>query len=77
MTDTVEEMKRLGLIVSNDHIWKAVTEKNAYARMWMVKRPKNIGANLCDLTDYLLTYQTEKNYFLIWDPTVELWHHCR
>ena len=52
--DTVEEMRLLGLIFSNDLKWKANTDamiKKAYARLWMVKRLKSRGANLTDLTD--------------------------
>ena len=52
--DTMEEMKLLGLIVTNDLSWKSNTEymvKKAYSRLWMVKRLKNRGANLADLTD--------------------------
>ena len=52
--DTVEEMRLLGLIFSNDLKWKANTVamiKKAYARLWMVKRLKSSGANLTDLTD--------------------------
>ena len=52
--DTMEEMKLLGLIVTNDLSWKSNTEymvKKAYSRLWMVKRLKNRGANLADLID--------------------------
>jgi hypothetical protein len=52
--DTQEEMKILGLIVSNDLKWRSNTDsmtKKAYARLWMVKRLKKAGANLEDLTD--------------------------
>ena len=54
--DTVEEMRLLGLIFSNDLKWRANTDamtKNAYARLWMMKRLKvrRRGANLTDLID--------------------------
>ena len=52
--ETVEQMKLLGLIISNDLKWKPNTDnmiKKAYARMWMVKRLKKRGANLCDIND--------------------------
>ena len=58
--DTVEEMRLLGPIFSNDLKWKANTDamiKKAYARLWMVKRLKSRGANLTDPIDvYIHTW---------------------
>ena len=52
--ETVEEMKLLGLIVSNDLSWKSNTEhmiKRANARLWILKRLMKRGANLEDMVD--------------------------
>ena len=52
--ETVENMKILGIIVSNDLKWKENTlemTKKAYNRLWMLKRLKSHGASLEDLTD--------------------------
>ena len=53
----MEEMKLLGLIISNDLSWKANTENmvgKAYKRMWMLSRLKSRGANMDDLIDVYL-----------------------
>ena len=52
--DTMDEMKMLGLVLSNDLSWRPNTDNmimKAYKRMWMIKRLKSRGANLDDLTD--------------------------
>ena len=52
--ETMEELKMLRLILSNDLSWKQSTDamvKKAYRRLWMIKRLKNRGANLLDLTE--------------------------
>ena len=52
--ETQDEMKLLGLTVSNDLSWKSNTAQmvtKAYKRLWMVKRLKNHGASLGDLTE--------------------------
>ena len=52
--DTVEEMKLLGVILSNDMKWKSNTDaitKRAYDKLWMIRRLKKNGANLLDLID--------------------------
>ena len=52
--DTMEEMKMLGLVLSNDLSWRPNTDNmvmKAYKRIWMIKRLKSRGANLDDLTD--------------------------
>ena len=52
--DTVEEMKLLGLVVTNNLKWRSNTNamlKKAYIRMWMIKRLKNHGALISDLID--------------------------
>ena len=52
--ETVEEMKILGITISNDLKWKANTTemtKRAYNRLWMVKRLKSHGASIEDLVD--------------------------
>ena len=53
-TLSVESMKLLGLVVSNDLTWHANTEhltKKAYGRLWSIKRLVNHGASLEDLID--------------------------
>ena len=55
--DTMEEMKILGLILRNDLSWKSNTKnmnKKAFAKLWMIKRLKQAGANLGDLTDIFI-----------------------
>ena len=50
--ETMEEMKLLGLTLTNDLKWHANTEamvKKAYSRLWMIRRLKKHGANLTDL----------------------------
>ena len=52
--DTVESMKLLGLVVSNDLTWKSNTEyltKKAYGRLWAIQRLVKNGATLEDLVD--------------------------
>ena len=52
--DTMEDMKMLGLVVSNDLSWKSYTDTmviKVYKRMWMIQRLKSRGANMDDLTD--------------------------
>ena len=52
--ETLEEMKLLGLIISNDLKWKSNTEnitKKAYKRLWVIKRLKGQGASMEDLID--------------------------
>ena len=55
--ETMEEMKLLGLTLTNDLKWHANTEamvKKAYSRLWMIRRLKKHGANLIDLKDVFL-----------------------
>ena len=50
--ETVENMKLLGLMTSNDLTWKENTEnltKRAYGRLWSIRRLVNHGATLEDL----------------------------
>ena len=52
--ETSEEMKLMGLVISNDLTWKSNTNnmtQKAYKRLWMVKRLKSNGASLNDLVD--------------------------
>ena len=52
--ETVESMKLLGLVVSNNLSWKLNTEnltKKAYGRLWSISRLANHGATLDDLID--------------------------
>ena len=54
--ETMEELKLLGLVLTNYLIWHANTElmvKKAYSRLWMIRRLKN-GANLIDLKEIFL-----------------------
>ena len=53
----MEEMKLLGLTLTNDLKWHANTEamvKKAYSRLWMIQRLKKHGANLIDLKEIFL-----------------------
>ena len=52
--ETLDEMKLLGLVLSNELSWKANTAnmtKKAYKKLWMIKRLKLNGATYEDLTD--------------------------
>ena len=52
--NTVEELKILGLTLRNDLKWSSNTNnmmKKAYSRLWIIKRLKQAGANLEDMTD--------------------------
>ena len=52
--NTVEELKILGLTLRNDLEWSSNTNniiKKAYSRLWIIKRLKQAGANLEDMTD--------------------------
>ena len=52
--ETMEEMKLLGLIVSNDLTWKRNTEyltKKAYQKLWSIKRLIKHGASIDDIVD--------------------------
>ena len=51
---TEEEMKILGLTLRNDLKWRSNTNnmlKKAYSRLWIIKRLKQAGANLEDMSD--------------------------
>ena len=46
--EVVEEFKLLGIILSSDLKWKKNTKnmiRKAYKRMWMINRPKMMGAS--------------------------------
>ena len=52
--ETLEEMKLLGIVFSNDLKWKSNTEsitKKAFSRLWIIRRLKKNGANIDDLKD--------------------------
>ena len=52
--EAVDKMKILGLTVTNDLKWKSNTDemtKKAYKKLWIIRRLKNQGASLDDLTD--------------------------
>ena len=54
LLEVVEEMKLLGVIITNDQKWHKNTEhitKKAYARLWMLKRLKQMGASIPTLLD--------------------------
>ena len=47
-------MKLLGIVIRNDLKWKSNTDnmtQKAFKKLWMVKRLKQNGANLDDMTD--------------------------
>ena len=51
---TEEEIKILGLTLRNDLKWRSNTNnmiQKAYSRLWIIKRLKQAGANLEDMTD--------------------------
>ena len=51
---TVEELKLLGVVISNNLKWRSNTDsitKKAFERLWMIRRLKKNGANLTDLID--------------------------
>ena len=55
--ETMEELKLLGLVLTNYLKWHANTEamvKKAYSRLWMIRRLKKHGANLIDLKEIFL-----------------------
>ena len=55
--ETVEKIKLLGIVLSNDLKWKGNTEemvKKASSRLWMVKRLKKLGAGMEDLKDVFI-----------------------
>ena len=57
--ETLEEMKLLGLTLRNDLKWKSNTNElvlKSYKKLWMVKRLKQHGANLEDLTDVFIKH---------------------
>ena len=52
--ESVDELKLLGLKITNDLSWKSNTKHmvlRAYKKLWIVKRLKSQGANLSDLVD--------------------------
>ena len=52
--ESTDEMKLLGLKISNDLSWKSNTKymiSRAYKKLWIVKRLKNQGASISDLVD--------------------------
>ena len=55
--ETMEEMKLLGLTLSDDLKWRANTDVmvgKGYKRLWMIRRLKTHGANLDDLKDVFI-----------------------
>ena len=65
--ETQEEMRILGLTLSNDLKWRTNTENmtmKAYGRLWMIKRLQKAGANLEDLTDiYTKQVRSRPHYY--------------
>ena len=52
--ETLEQIKLLGVTVTNDLKWKTNTEnitKKAYSRLWIIRRLKNQGASIDDMKD--------------------------
>ena len=52
--ETQEELKILGITLRNDLKWRSNTDnllKRAYHRLWIIKRLKQAGASLEDMTD--------------------------
>ena len=52
--ESVDQMKLLGLTVTNDLKWRTNTHemvKKAYSKLWILKRLKKKGASLDDLKD--------------------------
>ena len=52
--ETVDQMKLLGLILTNDLKWKQNTDfmtKKAYVKLWVVKRLKTKSTNLEDMIE--------------------------
>ena len=50
----VEELKLLGVTIRSDLNWSSHCDqicKTAYARMWMLRRLKPLGANIQELID--------------------------
>ena len=79
--ETVDQMKLLGLIVSNDLKWRANTDnmtQKAYSRMWMVKRLKMRGASLSDLTDvYIKQIRSILEFGVpVWNPALTVSEIC-
>ena len=55
--ETVEEMRLLGLTVTNDLKWLSNTEemvKKGYKRLWMIQRLKAHGPDLNDVKDVFI-----------------------
>ena len=73
LIETHEEMKILGLVVSNDLTWRSNTDsmcKKAYSRLWMIKRLKKSGACLDDLIDiYIKQVRSVIEFGVpVWNP---------
>ena len=54
LLDVVEEFKLLGLVFKSNLSWQANTDqmcKKAYARIWMLRRLKKLGASRIDMLD--------------------------
>ena len=50
----VEEIRLLGVFIKSDMRWNSNTEnicRNAFSRLWIIKRLKNMGASEIDLLD--------------------------
>ena len=79
--ETVEKMKLLGLIITNDLKWRANTEqmvKKAYNRLWIIKRLKAHGASFEDLVD---VYNKQIRSILefgvpVWNPSLTKEDSC-
>ena len=70
--EVVQEMKLLGIIITNDVKWSKNTEyitKKGFARLWMMRRLKRIGASQADLLD---TYTKQVRSLL--ELAVPVWH---
>ena len=73
--ETVENMKLLGLIISNDLTWKENTEnltKRAYGRLWSIRRLVNHGATLEDLIEvYIKQVRSILEYGVpVWNSSI-------
>ena len=77
LLEVVEEFRLLGVIFMSNLSWQANTDKmcqSAYARLWMLRRLKKLGASVTDMLD---VYNKQIRCVLelavaVWEPGLTL-----
>ena len=71
--EVVEEFKLLGVVFQTDLRWQANTDymcKKGYARLWMIRRLKALGADMTEMLDvfYKQIRSVLELAVAVWEP---------